>query len=131
MAERRGNVQVADPFDLPEWIGTRDCTWTTAGSVGDVHVPGVLRGGASDPPLTLAVLAADVAYPRPVVRDQMRRDVHQAWVHGQVLLLADGDGFVLAVPGTTLDEDALCEALRRFARSVGALPRQFTVALRL
>lgn len=128
---------VADPFDLPEWIGTHACTWTTRGSVGDVRVAGLLSGTdgagatASTEPLAVSVLAADVAYPRPVVDDQVRHDVHQAWVHGQVLLLDDAGDLVVAVPGTTLGVDSLCEAVRRFARAVGAEPERFTVALRL
>jgi len=125
---------VTDPFDLPEWIGTHECTWTTRGSIGAARVAGVLR--VSDEvdgtgPIGVSVLAADVAYPRPVVDDRVRHDVHQAWVHGQVLVLDGGGHLLLAVPGTSLDVEHLCEAVRRFARAVGASPDRFTVALRL
>lgn len=121
-------VHVADPFDLPEWIGTAECTWTTSESVGRARVDGILVGTEK---LELSVLAADVAYPEPVVSEHLRHDVHQAWVHGQVLLLGERERFVLAVPGTTLDVDMLYEVIRRFARAVGAAPASFTVALQL
>ena len=119
--------EVADPFDLPHWVGAGECVWTTSDSIGQARVEGVLSGGAGK--VELAVLACDVAYPRPVLREQLRHDTHQAWAHGQVLLLADDDRFALPIPGTALDVDLLCEAIRRFARSVGAAPASFTVAL--
>lgn len=121
-------LRVADPFDLPEWIGTGECTWTTSDSVGRHRVDGVLAGAGK---VELSVLAADVAHPAPVVGERLRHDIHQAWEHGQVLLLAEGERYLLAVPGTALDVDTLCEAVRRFARSVGAAAACFTVALQL
>ncbi|MDQ3103887.1 MAG: hypothetical protein M3Q87_01460 [Actinomycetota bacterium] len=125
-------VAVVDPFDLPEWVGLNECTWTTTDSVGRARVDGVLTDGVSAGPATvkLSVLAADVAYPAAVVGGRLRHDIHQAWVHGEVLLLSDG-GYILAVPGTELDVAALCEAIRRFARAVGATPTSFTIALQL
>lgn len=121
-------LETADPFNLPDWIGTGDSTWTTSDSVGDARVDGVLVGTEK---LELSVLAADVAYPAALVSERLRHDVHQAWVHGEVLLLSQGEGFVLAVPGTSLDVDTLYEVIRRFARAVGAAPASFTVALQL
>ena len=121
--------ETADPFDLPDWVGGGECVWTTSDSIGDTRVEGVLSGEAGK--IELSVLASDVAYPRPVLREQLRHDAHQAWAHGEVLLFADGDRFVLPVPGTNLDIDLLCEAIRRFARAVGAAPASFTVALQL
>ncbi len=118
----------ADPFDLPEWIGAGECTWTTSESVGRARVDGVLVGAEK---LELSVLAADVAYPAAVVGEQLRHDIHQAWVHGQVLLLSEGDRFVLAIPGTSLEVATLYEVIRRFAQTVGAQPACFTVALQL
>ncbi len=128
MAHSGSATRVCDPFDLPEWIGAGECTWTTSESVGRARVDGVLVGTEK---MELSVLAADVAYPRAVVGEQLRHDVHQAWTHGQVLLLSQGERFVLAVPGTSLDVDTLYEVIRRFARSVGAQPASFTVALQL
>ncbi|CAN5828648.1 hypothetical protein BH20ACT6_BH20ACT6_09950 [soil metagenome] len=125
---RESGLRVADPFDLPDWIGSGECTWTTSESVGDARVDGVLVGTEK---LELSVLAADVAYPIAAVDEQLRHDVHQAWVHGEVLLLSQGERFILAVPGTSLDVDTLYEVVRRFARAVGARPACFTVALQL
>lgn len=122
------DLRVAEPFDLPDWIGSGECTWTASDSVGGGRVDGVLTGAGR---LELAVLAADVAYPSAVVAERLRHATHQAWEHGQALLLADGTGYTLAVPGTVLDVDALCEAIRRFAGSVGADTARFTVAVRL
>ena len=127
---------VADPFDLPDWIGAHDTTWTALGSVGDPRIAGLLTSdnGSADPlhdAVSLTVLAGDVAYPAPVLRDDLRRRAHQSWVHGEVLLICQNGRYALAVPGTTLDAGLLCEAVRRFARSVGAGPNRMTVALRL
>ncbi len=119
---------VADPFDLPDWIGAGECTWTTSDSVGQDRVDGVLEGAGT---LRLSVLACDVAYPRAAVPERLRHDTHQAWTYGEVLVLREAAGYLLAVPGTALDVDLLCEAIRRFARAVGAKPAGFTVALQL
>ncbi len=126
---------VADPFDLPDWIGAHDTTWTATGSVDDPRVPGLLTSDhASDAlrdAVSLTVLAADVAYPAPVLDEELRRATHQAWVHGEVLLICQNGRYLLGVPGTRLDAVTLCESLRRFARSVGGGPDRMTVALRL
>jgi len=132
MTEQR----VADPFDLPDWIGAKDTTWTALGSVGDQRIAGLLTSdsGSSDPlddAVSLTVLAGDVAYPAPALREDMRRSAHQSWVHGEVLLICENGRYVLAVPGTSLDAGLVCEAISRFARSVGAGPSRLTVALRL
>ena len=127
---------VADPFDLPEWIGAHDTTWTATGTVGSPRVQGLLTSdaAAADPlsdAVSLTVQAADVAYPTPALPEQTRTQAHQAWVHGEVLLICQTGRYVLAVPGTELGADLLCEALRRFARSVGSPPDRMTLALRL
>lgn len=124
---------VVDFFDLPDWIGATPCTWTTSVSLGEAWVHGQLVG-SSDPAvdrLGLAVQAVDVAYPAAVVTESVRHDAHQAWVHGQVLLLDTDNGFTVGVPGTGLGVELLCEAIRRFARGVGAATDTFTVAVRL
>jgi len=129
-------ARVADPFDLPDWIGVGDTTWTALGSVGEQRIAGLLAGasGSGDPledAVSLTVLAGDVAYPAAVLREDVRRQAHQAWVHGEVLLICQNGRYLLAVPGTTLDAGLLCEAVRRFARSLGTDPERMTVALRL
>lgn len=129
-----GDARAADPFDLPDWIGAHDATWTALGSVGSARVKGLLTSDLADPrdePVSLAVLGCDVAYPAPVLVEQLRHDAHQSWVHGEVLLVCEHGRYLLPVPGTALGADLLCEALRRFARAVGAKPDRMTVALRL
>ena len=54
--------------------------------------------------------------------DDWRSRVHQAWTHGQVLLI-DYDGrLTLAVPGTTFTADRALEAIGRLAKAVGVSP---------
>ena len=33
------------------------------------------------------LLAADLAYPEPLLQGALRRQAHQSWTHGQVLLV--------------------------------------------
>lgn len=120
-----------DAFDLPDWLGEGEVTWasdsvTRSGSL----VGGCLQGedGASQP---CDLLAVDQAYPAPVVDDRLRTAAHQAWRHGQVLLL-DHDGRpTLAVPGTSFSADLVLDALTRLAKAVGAAPASYSVRLRL
>ncbi len=124
-------VEPADPFDLPDWIGTSDdVTWTALSGVGDdPQVRGELSSGSDV--LGCDLLAADHAFPEPVLDEQWRRAVHQAWTHGQVLLV-DYDGrLTLAAPGTRFSADAVLEALRRLAKAVGVRPQRFAATLRL
>ena len=59
------------------------------------------------------LLAVDLAYPAPLVDDTLRTAAHQAWTHGQVLLL-DRDGrTTLAVPGTSFTADEVLDAITR------------------
>ena len=120
-----------DAFDLPEWLGESEVTWTS----DDVTRHGSLVGGcllgpeAQRQPCDL--LAVDQAYPAPVVDDRLRTAAHQAWRNGQVLLL-DRDGrATLAVPGTAFDADTVLDAVTRLAKAVGARPASFSVRLRL
>jgi hypothetical protein len=76
-------------------------------------------------------LAADVAYPRPLLSDSWRHDAHQAWEHGQVLLLSYDGRLTLAVPGTAYSADGALEVLSRLAKAVGVDAARFTVCLRL
>jgi hypothetical protein len=123
-------VQLADPFDLPDWIGTADVTWTALSSVrGAARIEGQLSG--CDGELRCDLLAADVAYPEPLLSDQWRRQAHQAWEFGQVLLVTYDDRLTLAVPGTAYSADGALETVGRLARAVGVRPGRFTVCLRL
>jgi hypothetical protein len=125
-------VEPVDAFDLPEWLGTADVTWTATASVHGGHlVPGELSGDDGGAPLPCDLLGADQAFPRPVLDDEWRRRVHQAWTHGQVLLVEYDDRLTLAVPGTTFTADRALEAIGRLAKAVGVKPGRFVAALRL
>ena len=119
-----------DPFELPEWLGEADVTWTAeAGLRSGYAVPGHLAGGSDLLPCDL--LAVDVAYPQPVARDAVRRDAHQAWRNGQVLLVDAADRLTLAVPGTGFTADLVLDAMGRLAKAVGASAEHYSVRLRI
>lgn len=119
-----------DPFDLPGWVGESEVVWRAGSSVrGAHHVTGELSSEGRSYPCDL--LAADLAYPKPVLDDRWRRSAHQQWVHGQVLLVAYDDRLTLAVPGTEFSADRVLETLGRLALAVGAKPTCFVAAMRL
>jgi hypothetical protein len=120
-----------DPFDLPEWLGQADVTWTAeAGLRSGYAVPGHLGADGEDP-LPCDLLALDVAYPVPVAADSVRHDAHQAWRHGQVLLVRADGRLTLAVPGTGFTADLVLDALGRLAKAVGASEDHYSVRLRI
>jgi hypothetical protein len=124
------DVRAVDPFDLPEWLGTSEVAWTAHTSVrGASHIEGLLGGAGEELPCDL--LAADLAYPQPLLDDGWRRQVHQAWTHGQVLLVEYDGRLTLAVPGTAYSADGVLETVGRFAKAVGVQPGRFVVTLRL
>ncbi len=123
-------VDDVDPFDLPDWLGTSEVTWTARTGVHDGHLVRGQLSGAGEP-IPCDLLAVDEAYPRPVVDEERRRRAHQAWTHGQVLLVEHEDRLTLAVPGTGFSADSALEALGRLARSVGAERGRFLAAVRL
>ena len=120
-----------DAFDLPEWLGEGEVTWTSDDVTrSGASVAGCLVG-AGDQRQPCDLLAVDLAYPAPVVDDHVRTAAHQAWRHGQVFLL-DRDGrAVLAVPGTSFTADTVLDAITRLAKAVGAAPASYSVRLRL
>jgi hypothetical protein len=123
-------VEPVDPFDLPEWLGTRQVSWAARSSVrGASHVRGCLSAGADE--IACDLLAADVAYPEPLLAEKWRRQAHQAWEYGQVLLLSYDGRLTLAVPGTAYSADGALESIGRLAKAVGAEPDRFVVCLRL
>jgi hypothetical protein len=129
-ADVPAQVSAADPFELPEWLGTEPVTWTAQTGVRGSHwITGCLAAGAAQLPCDL--MAADVAYPQPLLADTWRRAAHQAWEHGQVLLLTYDDRLTLAVPGTAYSADGALETLGRLAKAVGVPAGRFTVCLRL
>lgn len=121
-----------DPFDLPEWLGESDVTWSAeAGLRQGYAVPGSLVADGQEP-LPCDLLAVDEAYPTAVADEKVRHDAHQAWRHGEVLLVAADDGrLTLAVPGTRFTADLVLDALARLAKAVGASPDRYAVRLRI
>ncbi|MCW2765379.1 MAG: hypothetical protein JWO11_1338 [Nocardioides sp.] len=120
-----------DPFDLPEWLGESDVTWAAASGVRTGHhVRGSLTGdGHAD--VACDLFAVDEAYPAPVADDRTRLRAHQAWRHGQVLLVRHQDRLALAVPGTSFTADLVLDALDRLARAVGSSADHYTARLRI
>ena len=124
-------TEAVDPFDLPEWLGEGEVTWTPDSGIHDAHrvVGHLSAAGHEDQPCDL--LAVDEAYPRPVADDDLRHRAHQSWRHDQVYLLASDGRLTLAVPGTSFTAETVLEALGRLAKAVGARPESFAVLLRL
>ena len=119
-----------DPFDLPEWLGEGEVTWTP---VSAVRAAALVRGELSGTGDTLSchLLAVDEAYPRPVVDEALRTRAHQAWQHGQVLTQDDEGDLTLLAPGTRFTADTVLDVLGRLAKAVGARPERFAAHLRL
>jgi hypothetical protein len=76
-------VELVDAFELPEWLGVSAVRWTASSSVrGAQRIQGTLSSldAAGVQPLPCDLMAADVAYPQPILPDEWRRQAHQAWV---------------------------------------------------
>jgi hypothetical protein len=120
-----------DPFDLPDWLGEREVTWTSEGCITAGHrVEGALTAQGVNP-LPCDLLAIDDAYPEPVASDAVRVRAHQVWQYGEVLLVVDTERVVLAVPGSRLDADTALIAVGRLARAVGAASGTYAVRLQV
>ena len=124
-----------DPFDLPDWLGESDVVWTPVSGVRTGHhVLGTLSAGGADraeDPVPCDLLAVDEAYPAPVADDAARLRAHQAWRHGQILLVELDGRLTLAVPGTAFTADGVIDALSRLAKAVGAGPERYAAYLRI
>lgn len=120
-----------DAFDLPEWLGTDPVTWTAVGPLRQGIVPGTLHSDTGDDEMPCDLMAGDVAYPVAVVDEQTRVQMHQAWRHGQVLVVRRGERLTLAAPGTDLTAPRVLDAVGRLAKAVGAPPDHFSVRLRV
>jgi hypothetical protein len=129
-SRRHPDVEPVDPFDLPDWLAGGDVTWRATTSVHGSHL---VTGELADTRERLGcdLLGADQAFPVPVLSDDWRRQAHQAWTHGQVLLVQYDGRLTLTVPGTSFTADRVLDAVGRFARAVGARPDSYLVALRL
>ena len=120
-----------DAFELPEWLGVEDVTWTAVTSLGSSHRISGRLTGSSGGVLDCDVLAADLAYPEAVLEEKWRAAGHQAWQLGESLLLDHDGRLTLVVPGTSVGVETALEAVRRLAKAVGAPASRFTAALRL
>ncbi|MGA8248118.1 MAG: hypothetical protein WB797_14540 [Nocardioides sp.] len=118
-----------DPFELPEWLGQGEVTWTADRSLATGHrVSGTLTAEGGSVPCDL--LAVDEAFPEPVADDTARVRAHQAWRHGEVLVVSDGGRIVLAIPGSRLEAGTALDAVGRLARAVGAPAASYAIRLR-
>lgn len=126
-------VVAIDPFDLPEWLGSGEVTWVARSTVRHDHrISGELRcEPESGSALSCDLLAADRAYPVPVLSEEWRRQAHQSWTYDQVLLVEYDATLTLVVPGVAFTADRVLEAIGRLAKAVGASPSNYVVALRL
>ena len=123
-------VTGVDPFELPDWLGTAEVGWSATSSIHDVHlVSGELSGSGEQTACDL--LAADVAFPQPVLDERWRRSAHQEWTHHQVLLVEYDGRLTLLVPGTGFTADLVLEGFARLAKAIGVSPTQFVASLRL
>src|SRR5690349_10747496 len=120
-------ITTYDPFDLPDWIGTHQVTWSADGILrSQPEIQGTFQSG--DLSHAFDLLAVDAAYPRTVCPPEQRHDAHQAWHFGQVLLVRVDERVSAAVPGTSFDPDLICETISRVAKALGAPSANFTVA---
>ncbi len=119
-----------DPFDLPDWLGDGPVAWASDQGLSGHLVAGRLTG-APDQVIPCDLLAVDQAYPAPVLDEATRTRVHQAWRHGQVLLLTRDGRATVAAPSTFWTPEQVLVTLTRVARAVGADPGHWSVQLGL
>ena len=120
-----------DPFDLPEWLGEEEVTWTSERGLRTGHLVAGVLAGTPQHQTPCDLLAVDEAFPAPVVDDAVRTRAHQVWQHGQVLVVRRARRPTLAIPGSSFTAERTLDALARLARAVGAEPERFSVRLRL
>lgn len=120
-----------DPFDLPEWLGSGEVSWSAESGLHAGHrVTGSLTDDGADP-IPCDLFAVDEAYPAPVADDSTRLATHQAWRHGQIRLASYDGRLTLLVPGTGFTADLVLDALGRLAKAVGARPECYAAHLRI
>lgn len=124
-------LTAVDPFDLPEWLGVAEVTWSArAGLRTGYAVPGDLVAEGHEP-LPCDLLGVDEAYPVPIAADHVRLRAHQEWRNGEVHLVRRDGRLALAVPGTFFTADLVLDAFARLARAVGASADRYAVLLRI
>jgi hypothetical protein len=120
-----------DPFDLPDWLGVADVTWSASSGLRTGYaVSGELIADGQEP-LACDLLAVDEAYPSPIASDAVRLRAHQAWRHGEVHLVRRAGRLSLAIPGTSFTADLVLDAFSRLARAVGTSADRYAVLLRI
>ena len=125
------DIAAVDAFDLPEWVGVDEVTWhADPGTRFGHHITGRLTAEGREP-VGCDLLAIDQAYPYQVADSGGRRQAHQAWHHGQVLLVMYDGRLTLGVPGHEFSADLVLAALARLAKAVGARPERFVAAIRI
>jgi hypothetical protein len=120
-----------DPFDLPEWLGVAEVTWSARAGLRTGYA---VRGELVSPgqqPIGCDLLAVDEAFPEAIATDAVRTRTHQAWRNGEVHLLRREGRLALAVPGTFFTADLVLDTFARLARAVGASADRYTVLLRI
>lgn len=123
-------MEPLDPFDLPDWLGTESVTWTATSRLeSGPTLAGDLR--ANEVELACDLVAADTAYPAPVVSEALRQRAHRDWSHGEMTLVLRSDRVTGLIPGTAFSPAVVLEAIGRLARAVGAPAANFHVSLRL
>lgn len=130
MAATGDGDEPVDPFDLPEWLGVQDVSWTAVSSLGGALVRGVLHA-ADGAGLDCDLLAGDLAYPQPVLTERWRTAAHAAWWRGEALLLRHDGRLTVVLPGSEVTAAPALDAVGRLAKAVGASADRFTVVLRL
>lgn len=124
-------MRTLDPFDLPDWLGVAEVTWTAQDGLRTGALVAGRLEAADVEPVPCDLLAVDEAYPAPVVDDEVRLGAHQAWRHGEVHLVDRAGRLTITVPGTSFTADLVLDALDRLARAVGASAERYAVRLRL
>lgn len=128
-------LEEVDPFDLPEWLGVGEVTWSSASGLRSGHLVTGSLHGPDHATAPCDLLAVDEAYPTPVVDDDTRTRAHQVWRHGQVLLVAHPPGddgrLTLAVPGRDFTAGRVLDSMARLSKAVGASADRWSVLLRI
>lgn len=124
-------LSTADAFDLPEWLGTGEITWTALSGLRTGHLVSGWLADQTGRQVPCDLLAVDEAYPQVVVADAQRVLAHRAWRHGQSELAFHDERLCVLLPGSRVEADSALEGISRLARAVGADPEHWSVTLRI
>ena len=124
-------MNLVDPFDLPEWLGTTEVTWHALNTDRGGHLIHGRLSGAGGREVPCNLLAVDQAWPTAIADNPLRQRVHLAWRNGEVELVEVDGELTLLAPGAGFSSGLVMEALERLVRAVGAHPEQYVAAIRL